>query len=37
MTWKKYGVHPNAIIPNSSDPIGGGQRWMDTVVKVEKA
>jgi anaerobic selenocysteine-containing dehydrogenase len=37
MTWKKHGVHPNAIIPNSSDPIGGGQRWMDTVVRVERA
>jgi anaerobic selenocysteine-containing dehydrogenase len=37
MTWKKHGVHPNAIIPNSSDPISGGQRWMDTVVRVEKA
>ena len=37
MWWKKYGTHPNAIIPNSSDPISGGQRWMDTVVRVEKA
>ena len=31
------GVHVNWIIPNSGDPIGGGQRWMDTVVKVTKA
>jgi anaerobic selenocysteine-containing dehydrogenase len=36
-TWDRYGVHPNYIIPNSSDPITGQQRWMDTVVKVEKA
>ena len=35
--WKEYGVHPNWIIPNSPDPIGGQQRWMDTVVKVTKA
>ena len=37
MTWNKHGVHPNAIIPNSSDPISGAQRWMDTVVQVQKA
>ena len=36
MWWTKYGNNPNVIIPNSSDPIGGGQRWMDTVVKVTK-
>ncbi len=35
--WKKHGVHPNAVIPNWSDPISGTQRWMDTVVRVEKA
>lgn len=35
--WKDKGVHPNWIIPNSGDPIGGGQRWMDTVVTVSKA
>lgn len=35
--WKKKGVHPNFIIPNSGDPIGGGQRWMDTVVTVSRA
>ncbi|MHC4459045.1 MAG: molybdopterin dinucleotide binding domain-containing protein, partial [Planctomycetota bacterium] len=34
--WNTYGVHPNWIIPNSSDPINGQQRWMDTVVKVTK-
>ncbi|MEE8577872.1 MAG: molybdopterin-dependent oxidoreductase, partial [candidate division Zixibacteria bacterium] len=35
--WDKKGVHPNWIIPNSGDPIGGMQRWMDTVVTVSKA
>jgi len=35
--WDKHGAHPNSIIPNSSDPISGGQRWMDTVVQVTKA
>jgi len=37
MWWEDTGVHPNKIIPISTDPIGGGQAWMDTVVKVEKA
>ena len=37
MWWTKHGNHPNVVIPNSSDPISGGQRWMDTVVRVEKA
>ncbi len=31
------GVHPNAAVEVSNDPIGGGQAWMDTVVRVEKA
>ena len=35
--WKEKGVHPNWIIPNSSDPINGQHRWMDTVVTVRKA
>ncbi len=35
--WDTHGVHPNWIIPNSSDPISGQQSWMDTVVKVTKA
>jgi len=30
------GVHPNPIIPVQQDPLGEGQGWMDTVVKVEK-
>ena len=36
--WEKEGngVHPNPIIPVSSDTIGGGQAWMDTVVTVAK-
>ena len=37
MWWDKHGAHPNTVIPNSSDPISGTQRWMDTVVRVEKA
>jgi len=35
--WDKHGTHPNVAIPNWSDPISGTQRWMDTVVQVEKA
>lgn len=36
--WGKNGagVHPNPIIPFQQDPLGGGQGWMDTVVKIEK-
>jgi hypothetical protein len=36
--WEKEGngVHPNPIIPVASDPIGGGQAWMDTVVSITK-
>jgi thiosulfate reductase / polysulfide reductase chain A len=36
--WGKHGagVHPNPIIPVLQDPIGEGQGWMDTVIKVEK-
>ena len=30
-------MHPNAIIPVVTDPIGGSQGWYDTVVKVTKA
>ena len=37
MNWNKHGTHPNSIIPNSSDPISGTQRWFDTVVSVAKA
>jgi hypothetical protein len=37
--WGKLGtgVHPNPIIPILQDPLGEGQGWMDTVIKVEKA
>jgi anaerobic selenocysteine-containing dehydrogenase len=35
--WKEKGVHPNWLIPNKGDPIGGMMRWMDTVVTVRKA
>ena len=36
--WEKQGkgVHPNFVIPLSTDPIGKGQGWMDTRVKVRK-
>jgi len=29
-------VHPNFIIDNSSEPISGQQKWMDTVVSISK-
>ncbi|MBI5683196.1 MAG: hypothetical protein HZC45_08575 [Deltaproteobacteria bacterium] len=35
--WRDKGVNPNDIIPVSVDPIGGGQAWFDTVVKIEPA
>jgi anaerobic selenocysteine-containing dehydrogenase len=35
--WDDKGVHPNAIIPVVTDPIGGSQGWYDTVVRVTKA
>lgn len=35
--WKTKGEHPNWVIPNRPDPIGGQQRWMDTVVTVSRA
>ena len=35
--WTDKGAHPNWIIPAAGDPIGGQHRYMDTVVKVEKA
>jgi anaerobic selenocysteine-containing dehydrogenase len=30
------GVHPKPIIPVTNDPIGGGQGWMDTKVRIKK-
>ncbi len=35
-TEKSNGVHPKPIIPIMSDPIGGGQCWMDTKVRIKK-
>jgi anaerobic selenocysteine-containing dehydrogenase len=35
--WHSDGAHLNRIIPISSEPISGQQRWMDTVVSVTKA
>ncbi|MBI2907208.1 MAG: molybdopterin-dependent oxidoreductase [Chloroflexi bacterium] len=36
--WGKHGTgsHPHRLIPSLSDPAGGGQAWMDTVVRLEK-
>ncbi len=34
--WKEKGIHPNWIIPNLGDPIGGMMRYMDTVVTVRR-
>jgi thiosulfate reductase / polysulfide reductase chain A len=34
--WTDNGVHPNWLIPNAPDPINGQQRWMDTLVRVNK-
>ncbi|MDZ7356829.1 MAG: molybdopterin-dependent oxidoreductase [candidate division KSB1 bacterium] len=33
----KFGVHPNWVIAAATDPMGKGQAWMDTKVKVRKA
>jgi len=35
--WTDNGVHPNWIIASSPDPVNGQQRWMDTVVTVQRA
>ncbi len=35
--WTDKGFRPNWLIPNAGDPIGGGLRFMDTVVRVEPA
>jgi thiosulfate reductase/polysulfide reductase chain A len=37
MWWTDRGAHPNWLIPNAPDPIGGQLRFMDTVVTVELA
>lgn len=34
--WESNGVDPNPIIPINRDPIGGGQAWMDTKVRISK-
>jgi thiosulfate reductase/polysulfide reductase chain A len=31
-----FRVNPNAVIPEWSDPVGGGQAWMDTRVSLMK-
>ncbi|MCL5961945.1 MAG: molybdopterin-dependent oxidoreductase [Chloroflexi bacterium] len=37
--WDKQGngVHVHHLMPVSSDPIGGGQAWMETKVRISKA
>jgi thiosulfate reductase/polysulfide reductase chain A len=35
--WTNDGAYLNQIIPISSEPISGQQRWMDTVVSISKA
>jgi len=37
--WEKEGngTSPNRIIPGTSDPIGGGEAWNDTLVTISKA
>ena len=34
--WDTYGVHPNWLMANASDPISGQMRFMDSVVTVSK-
>ena len=34
--WNTYGKNPNWVIPSKPDPIGGQQRWMDTVVEIKR-
>ena len=33
-TARDRGVNPNALIAPSTDPVGGGQAWNDTIVRV---
>ncbi|HGY92775.1 MAG TPA: DMSO reductase [Planctomycetes bacterium] len=35
--WRNHGVHPNWVIPSQPAPVGGENRWMDTVVRVKPA
>lgn len=35
--WKEFGYTANWVLPNAGDPIGGGRRYFDCVVAVEKA
>lgn len=37
--WGKegHGTHPNQLIECRPDPLGGGQAWMDTKVRIKKA
>jgi anaerobic selenocysteine-containing dehydrogenase len=35
--WSGRGSHVNLIIPNRGDPVAGGMRWNDTLVRISKA
>lgn len=35
--WDRAGVHVQPLIAISSDPVGGGQAWLDSVVRLVKA
>jgi anaerobic selenocysteine-containing dehydrogenase len=37
--WEKegHGISPNSILFGTSDPIGGGEAWNDTLVTISKA
>jgi anaerobic selenocysteine-containing dehydrogenase len=35
--WTQHGSHVNRIIPIKGDPIAGGMRWNDTLVRISKA
>ncbi len=36
-TARGHGVNPNGLIPSWADPVGGGQAWNDTIVRVRAA
>ncbi len=35
--WKRFGYRSNWLMPNAGDPVGGGLRYFDVIVTVEKA
>jgi len=34
--WDKFGHRSNWVMPNAGDPVGGGLRYMDVVVQVQR-